>query len=152
MSYCSCCQGRGCSRQYIGYFDTYVSNCLSTTCTQVFPNKCIRNTRIGGSISAQFTSYPPQIPSSPLPPSQPKPINWSGLLITLYIVLGIFSVFSLIIIIYWCIDYIQKRRYHPIPVNSQPRYIPSAPTPSEENSPPPYLQKELPKKPSIKIW
>lgn len=158
MSYCTCycCQGHGCSRQYIGYFDTYVSNCLSSTCTQVFPNKCIRDVNLGGSISAQFTSYPPQIPNQPLPPSKQH-----NVLIIFF--LGLFSIILLVALIYWCCDnYIQRKRryrYQQIQENIQSRSQVNlfASPPPEENSsqpyisfaPPPYsknLPQQLPKK------
>lgn len=129
MSYCTCycCQGRGCSRQYIGYFDTYVSNCLSSTCTVMFPRNCIRNTNIGGSISAQFTSYPPQIPNPPNPPSPPSP--QSSLTTTLYIILGFFSIIILIALVYWLYGDYKKRRYQRIPENPHPQPLQSQPPP-----------------------
>lgn len=114
MSYCNCycCQGRGCTKQYIGYFDTYVSNCLSSKCTQVFPQSCVIGKNISKSISAEFTNF------SHIPPNSqhksnilPKSNILHNLMIVFYIILGLLSVFSLIVIIHYIIDYIKKKNY-----------------------------------------
>lgn len=110
---CYCCQGNGCTRQYIGYFNSDIYNCLSTTCSKIFSKKCLKDTNVGGSILAEF-------------------INFSyNFMIVFYFILGLFLGFCVVLMIYDCIidykrknSYVQQETYTPQEILSQ--------------SPPPY--------------
>ncbi|KAI8892537.1 hypothetical protein BC833DRAFT_611387 [Globomyces pollinis-pini] len=122
---CFCCVGRGCISHLIGSFAAYPSQCISSACTEVFPNQCQRNLYYGGSISAKYHSYNP--PSRHLPPVNPPsppqppfvPNHHSNSMAWEYTILGLFGLVGLCIvstIIWQCSR--AKRQYIAIHSNS----------------------------------